>query len=131
MAKIGKWTSGAEVAFPTTSYTAVSSNLFNTEVRNDDSLYSKSGSTITLDTSNDADGYIIRASFELEATHNNRLTVQARVVATSNSSNADVLASVVGQYSRNNTDKTASSDSFTVVTNISGEGKVVVLRQVL
>ena len=120
MAKIGKWTSGAEVAFPTTSYTAVSSNLFNTEVRNDDSLYSKSGSTITLDTSNDADGYIIRASFELEATHNNRLTVQARVVATSNSSNADVLASVVGQYSRNNTDKTASSDSFTVVTNISG-----------
>ena len=120
MAKIGKWTSGAEVAFPTTSYTVIPSNVFGTQVRNDDSLYSKSGSTITLDTSNDADGYIIRASFELEATHNNRLTVQARVVATSNSSNADVLASVVGQYSRNNTDKTASSDSFTVVANISG-----------
>ena len=79
MAKIGKWTSGAEVAFPTTSYTAIPSNVFGTQVRNDDNLYVKSGSTITLDTSNDAHGYIIRASFEIQATHNNRLSAQARV----------------------------------------------------
>ena len=120
MAKIGKWTSGAEVAFPTAAYTAIPSNVFGTEVRNDDSLYVKSGSSITLDSSNDADGYIIRASFEIISTHNNRMTAQARVVPTVNPTNANVLSSVVGEYSRNTVDATASSDAFTVIANISG-----------
>ena len=120
MAIVGKWIGLNVAAFPTTTYTPVPASVFNTQVRNDTNAFNKVDSTITLDTINDADGYIIRASTEIACTHNNRFTAQIRVIPTVNAGNAEVLASVAGQYSRNTTDNDSSSDSFTVITNITG-----------
>ena len=120
MAIVGKWIGLNVAAFPTTTYTPVPASVFNTQVRNDTNAFNKVDSTITLDTSNDADGYIIRASTEIACTHNNRFTGQIKVIPTVNAGNAEVLASVAGQYSRNTADNDSSSDSFTVITNITG-----------
>ena len=123
MALIGKWTSGSVAEFPpssTTTFSDMPSTLFTNQVRNDSSEYTKSGSSITLDTSNTADGYLIRCSYETATTHNNRFTAQVQVVATSGASNATIQDTIAGGYSRNNTDNDMSADSYTVVTNITG-----------
>ena len=123
MALIGKWTSGTVAALPpssTTTFSDMPSTLFTNQVRNDSSEYTKSGSSITLDTSNTADGYLIRCSYETATTHNNRFTAQVQVVATSGASNATIQDSIAAGYSRNNTDNDMSADSYTVVTNITG-----------
>ena len=88
--------------------------------RNDSSEYTKSGASITLDTSNAADGYLIRASYEIATTHNNRFTPNIQIAATSGASNATVQKTIAGGYSRNNTDNDTSADSYTIVTNITG-----------
>lgn len=120
MAIIGKWIGLNVAEFPTTNYTPVPSNVFSTQIRNDNNDFNKVGSAITLNPSNNANGYIIRASTEINCTHNNRFTGQIRIVPTVNAGNADVLSSVAGQYSRNTIDNKSSSDSFTFITNITG-----------
>ena len=123
MALLGKWTSGAVAEFPPNSATVFSdmpSTLFTNQVRNDSSEYTKSGASITLDTSNTADGYLIRASYEIVTTHNNRFTPNVQIAATAGASNATVQTTIAGGYSRNNTDNDTSADSYTIVTNITG-----------
>ncbi len=122
MSIIGKWIGENIAEFPQQNqpFESVPSTVFPTQVRNDASVFNKVGSTITLDANNDADGYIIRASIDYIATHNNRFTPNIRVVPTVNAQNADVLDSIAGGYSRQTSDNKTSTDSFTVVTNIIG-----------
>jgi hypothetical protein len=103
MASLGKWSGGTVAILPTTSWTAPAS-LFPTEDRNDGSIYSFAAatSTLTLPSSNLADGYLIVGSYEFEDASNGRHNPQGRFVQVSGTGNF-VTAQTSG-YNRDNSE---------------------------
>lgn len=84
MATLGKWSGGTVSISPGTSW-AAPNGLFPTQDRNDGSAYSftSSTSTLTLPSSDLADGYLIVAAFEYEDTSNGRHNPQGQFVQAS------------------------------------------------
>ena len=70
---IGTWNNGAVSTYPTLTNT-FPSGLFGTQERNDDSKYSfnTARATVTLPSSDLADGYLVLVNIPLNVTHNNR-----------------------------------------------------------
>ncbi len=100
MATLGQWSGSAVSQFPTTSW-AAPNGVFPTEDRNDGSAYSfnSTTSTITLPSSNLADGYLFVAGYENSITHNNRHNAQARFSQSSGTGN--FTRATTSGYSRN------------------------------
>ena len=88
MAVIGRWRSGAKTNAPTTSW-AAPSGLFDLEERNDTSAYSinNTTATLTLPSSDLADGYLLVVGFEYEDTSNGRHNPQGRLIQASGTGN--------------------------------------------
>jgi len=80
---IGRWTGGTTSLIPTTSW-AAPNGMFSTQARNDNSTYTFTDSTASVDIGTvDADGYLLVAAFEFEDTSNGRFNPQGRFVQTS------------------------------------------------
>ena len=84
MAILGKWSGNTVSHVPTTSW-AAPNGMFPTQDRNDGSAYSftSSTSTLTLPSSDLADGYLMVAAYEYEDTSNGRATLHGRFIQAS------------------------------------------------
>ena len=84
MANLFRQTGSSVSGFPTTSWSAPN-GAFPTNERNDGSSYSfnSSTSTVTLPSSNLANGYLLIARIHVDITHNNRNTISGKFVQTS------------------------------------------------
>lgn len=106
MATLGKWSGGVTSLLPTTSW-AAPNGLFPTQDRNDSSAYSftSSTSTLTLPSSDLADGYLIVAAFEFEDDSNGRHNPQGQIVQTSGTGN--FVGGPTGGYNRDTSEDRA------------------------
>jgi hypothetical protein len=84
MANLFRQTGSSVSVFPTTSWSAPN-GAFPTNTRNDGSSYgyNSSTSTVTLPSSNLANGYLLIARIRVDVTHNNRNTMSGKFVQTS------------------------------------------------
>ena len=101
MASLGKWTGGAVSILPGTTW-AAPANLFPTEDRNDGYTWAAATSTLTLPSSDLADGYLIVGAFEFEDTSNGRHNPQARI--TQASGTGTFAGSPTSGYNRDNSE---------------------------
>ena len=99
MASIGRWTGGAVSGVPTTTL-AAPSGFFATQQRNDGSIYALNSSTatLTLPSSDLADGYLVVAYYKYADTSNGRANFQGTFQQTSGTGN--FVASLTGGYNR-------------------------------
>ena len=98
---IGTWTNTTVSTYPTTTNT-FPSGLFGTQERNDSSKYSFSTAraTVTLPSSDLADGYLVLVNIPLNATHNNRSTAIGQLSQTNGTGN--FVSTKASGYARNN-----------------------------
>lgn len=97
---VGEWRGGTVSGIvPDTTFAAVPGAL-TFQVRNDNSSYSMdlATSTLTLPSTDLADGYLLIAAFEYEDTSNGRAMLNGRVLQTSGTGNA--IAPITGGYCR-------------------------------
>jgi hypothetical protein len=101
MAILARFLGSGTSTFPTTAWAAPSAPIFTATERNDGSAYSfnSSTSTVTLPSSDLADGYLLIARVHMETTHNNRHVQQGRFALVSGSGN--FINGKAGSYSRN------------------------------
>ena len=116
MATIGKWSGNTTSLLPTTSWAAPNA-LFPTQDRNDGSAYSfnSTTSTITLPSSNLANGYRFVARFEFEDTSNGRHNPQGKFVQASGTGN--FVGGGSGGYNRDNSEDRSYVVCFGFVNN--------------
>jgi len=100
---LGRWTGGSISITPSTSW-AAPSGLFPTQQRNDSSAYSfaSASSSLTLPSSNLADGYLIVGRYEFIDTSNGRFNPQGRIIQTSGTGN--FAASAAGGFNRDSSE---------------------------
>jgi hypothetical protein len=96
---LGEWTGGSASIVPSDSW-AAPNGMFPTEARNDNSAYSfvDSNATLTLPSSDLADGYLIVGGFEYEDTSNGRFNPQGRFIQASGTGN--FISAQTGGYNR-------------------------------
>ena len=101
MADLGRWSSNVTTPDPTISF-AAPNGLFGTQDRNDGSVYSMADSiaTLTLPSSDLADGYKIIVKIHYVDTTNSRSSITGRILQTGGT--GDFLNLQSGGYSRNN-----------------------------
>lgn len=117
MAQLGRWTGGASANFPTTTWSALPSGAISTQERNDGGIYSwnSSTSTLTLPSSNLADGYLLISRIESVITHNNRCVQVERWQQVSGTGNFATMET--SGYARNNNNPNMNSQSIAFVDN--------------
>jgi len=100
---LGRWTGGSISITPSTSW-AAPSGLFPTQQRNDSSAYSfaSASSSLTLPSSNLADGYLVVGRYEFIDTSNGRFNPQGRIIQTSGTGN--FAASAAGGFNRDSSE---------------------------
>ena len=115
--------SGGAVTVITPSTWTNPSNLFTTQDRNDGSAYSFSAltSTVTLPSSNLADGYLIVAAFEYEDTSNGRHMPQARIQQHSGTGN--FIYATTGGFNRDTSEDRAYVRTWAFVDNPSASSE--------
>ena len=98
---IGTWTNSAVSTYPSTTNT-FPSGLFGTQERNDSSKYSfnTARATVTLPSSDLADGYLVLVNIPLNVTHNNRSTAIGQLSLTNGTGN--FVSPKASGYARNN-----------------------------
>ena len=113
---LARWTGSSVSVFPTTSW-AAPNGAFPTQARNDNSDYTwtSSTSTLTLPSSNLADGYLIIGRIQVACTHNNRNTISTQIVQTSGTGN--FIGTPTSSYSRNNNNNENYGTCFAFVDN--------------
>lgn len=113
---LGKWSGGTVSISPSTSWAAPAS-LFPSEDRNDDSAFSFAAatSTLTLPSSDLADGYLVVGAFEYADTSNGRHNPQARFIQASGTGSF-VSGSSTG-YDRDNSENRAYARTWAFVDN--------------
>lgn len=106
MATLGKWSGGVTTLNPGTTF-AAPNGLFPTQDRNDGSAYSfaSSTSTLTLPSSDLADGYLIVAAFEHQDTSNGRHMPQGEIIQASGTGN--FVGGPTGGYARDTSEDRA------------------------
>lgn len=119
MAVLGRWTGGSTGLLPGSSW-AAPNGLFPTEARNDLSTYTftSSTSTLTLPSSNLADGYLFIARTEIEDTSNGRHNPSGRIIQSSGTGN--FTGPPAGGYSRNTNNNQAFISCWAFIDNPSG-----------
>ena len=100
MATLGRWTGGAVSLIPGTSFAAPNA-LFPDEDRNDGSAYTftSSTSTLTLPSTDLADGYLVVARLHYDDTSSGRVSIAGRIQQTGGT--GDFVNGQAGGYSRN------------------------------
>jgi len=103
MSILARWTGLAIPITPSTSW-AAPSGLFPTQQRNDSSSYSfaSASSSLTLPSSNLADGYLIVGRYEFIDSSNGRFNPQGRIIQTSGTGN--FAASAAGGFNRDSSE---------------------------
>ncbi len=102
---IGRWTDTTTTLIPTTSW-AAPNGLFSIEARNDNSTYTFTDSTASVDIGTvDADGYLMVVSFEFEDTSNGRFNPQGKIVQTSGT--GTFVSAFTSGYNRDNSEDRA------------------------
>lgn len=111
-----KASGGVTSLFPTTSWVAPN-GLFGTTDRNDNTVYSYADSTatVTIPSTGLADGYLVIARYELEATHNNRSNPQAKIVQASGT--GTFAGGATGGYTRDDSEDRAYVHTWAFVDN--------------
>ena len=123
MATLGRWTGGTTTLIPTTSWAAPNA-LFPTQARNDGSAYTwtSSTSTLTLPSSDLADGYLVIARVNYDDTSNGRVSIAGRFQQTGGTGN--FVNGQAGGYSRNNNNDDAYISNWAFIDNPSASATI-------
>jgi hypothetical protein len=117
MAQLGQWTGGAKAQGNLPETWTAPASLFDTQDRNDSSIYgwAAATSTLTLPSTNLADGYLIIAAFEYHDTSNGRFNPQVKIVQASGTGN--FVGSPTGGYDRDTSEDRAYVRCWAIVDN--------------
>jgi len=123
VASIGRWTSGAVSGVPTETL-AAPSGFFDTQQRNDGSIYALNSSTatLTLPSSDLADGYLVVAYYKYHDTSNGRANFQGSFQQTVGTGN--FVASLTGGYNRNATNDDSYVRSWAFIDSPSASAQI-------
>ncbi len=117
MAILGRWTGGSKTQGNLPESWTAPTDLFDVEQRNDSSTYSftSSTSTLTLPSSNLADGYLMVGYFRYVDTSNGRFTPQGKFVQSSGT--GTFVSGFTGGYNRDNSEDTSYVRTWAFVNN--------------